>query len=33
MKEEIKNRVIERLNITRDITEPRLKDYIQEVIL
>ncbi|WP_287477745.1 CpaF family protein [Anaerostipes sp.] len=33
MKEEIKNRVIERLDFTRDITDRRLKEIIQEVIL
>lgn len=33
MKEEIKKRVIERLDFTRDITDRRLKEIIQEVIL
>ena len=32
MKEQIKNMVMERLDFTRDITDGRLKEMIQEVM-
>ena len=33
MKEQIKNMVMERLDFTRDITDGRLKEMIQEAVL